>query len=167
MRTNIWSEEDLQLLEGQEKLSYLVDLARRSTTLPQELRTDDRLVPGCLSKIWVEVGLKEDGINIYYDSDALIPKGITTIVCDIFTGSTKEEAMKFISDTYSGVDIKDYNVAVNFAVTGDNGDEWVLLWDNGKTVTPDGKETSLNWMESFRFEGDKIAFINQFSKSRD
>ena len=37
---------------------------------------------------------------------------------------------KHISDTYSGVNIKDYNVAVNLAVTGDNGDEWVLLWDN-------------------------------------
>ena len=77
----------------QERLSYLVDLARRATTLPSELRTDDRLVPGCISKIWVEVGLKEDGINIYYDSDALIPKGITTIVCDIFTGSNKQEAL--------------------------------------------------------------------------
>ena len=69
--------------------------------------------------------------------------------------------------TKNFIDIKDYNVAVNFAVTGANGDEWVLLWDNGKTVTSDGKETSLNWMESFRFDGDKIAFINQFSKSRN
>jgi|TARA_B110000858_G_scaffold172297_1_gene203353 cysteine desulfuration protein SufE len=87
-----WAD-DLSMLEGQERLSYLVDLARRATTLPSELRTDDRLVPGCISKIWVEVGLKEDGINIYYDSDALIPKGITTIVCDIFTGSNKQEAL--------------------------------------------------------------------------
>jgi len=87
-----WAD-DLSMLEGQERLSYLVDLARRATTLPSELRTDERLVPGCISKIWVEVGLKEDGINIYYDSDALIPKGITTIVCDIFTGSNKEEAL--------------------------------------------------------------------------
>jgi cysteine desulfuration protein SufE len=87
-----WAD-DLSMLEGHERLSYLVDLARRATTLPSELRTDERLVPGCISKIWVEVGLKEDGINIYYDSDALIPKGITTIVCDIFTGSNKEEAL--------------------------------------------------------------------------
>jgi cysteine desulfuration protein SufE len=87
-----WAD-DLSMLEGQERLSYLVDLARRATTLPSELRTDDRLVPGCISKIWVEVGLKENVINIYYDSDALIPKGITTIVCDIFTGSNKQEAL--------------------------------------------------------------------------
>jgi K(+)-stimulated pyrophosphate-energized sodium pump len=79
----------------------------------------------------------------------------------------KESAMHFLSDTYSGVEIEDYNVAVNLAVTGDNGDVWVLLWDNGKVVTPEGEETSLNWMESFRFDGDKISFINQFSKPRN
>jgi len=92
------------------------------------------------------------------------------VVFNLSDGSSvegKEEAMKFISDTYSEVDIKEYNVAVNFAVTGDNGDEWVLLWDNGKVVAADGNVTGLNWMESFRFDGDKIAFINQFSKSRN
>ena len=78
-----------------EKLSYLVDLARNATTLPEQLRTDDRLVPGCLSKIWVDVGFKEDKVHIYYDSDALIPKGIATIVCDILTDSTKEQALAF------------------------------------------------------------------------
>ena len=96
-KINKWADE-LSLLEGMEKLSYLVDLARRSTTLPKELCTDDRLVPGCVSKIWVEVGYKEDRVQIYYDSDAMIPKGIATIICDILSGSTKKEAMDFITD---------------------------------------------------------------------
>jgi cysteine desulfuration protein SufE len=78
-----------------EKLSYLVDLARNATTLPEQLRTDDRLVPGCISKIWVDVGFKEDKVHIYYDSDAMIPKGIASIVCDILTDSTKEQALEF------------------------------------------------------------------------
>ena len=92
------------------------------------------------------------------------------VVFNLSDGSSvegKEAAIQFLSDTYSGVDIQDYNVAVNLAVTGDNGDEWVLLWDNGNVVTPEGEETSLNWMESFRFDGDKISFINQFSKPRN
>ena len=76
----------------------------------------------------------------------------------------KESAMKHISDTYSEVDIEDYSVAVNLAVTGDNGDEWVLLWDEGKIVESDGKSTTKSWMESFRFNGDKINFINMYSK---
>ena len=92
------------------------------------------------------------------------------VVFNLSDGSSiegKEAALKHITETYSEVDIQDYNVAVNLAVTGDNGDEWVLLWDNGKVVAADGNVTSLNWMESFRFDGDKISFINQYSKSRN
>ena len=76
----------------------------------------------------------------------------------------KESAIKHITETYSEVDIKDYSVAVNLAVTGDNGDEWVLLWDEGNIVKSNGESTTKNWMESFRFDGDKINFINMYSK---
>jgi cysteine desulfuration protein SufE len=96
-KINKWAD-DLSLLEGTERLSYLVDLARQATTLPEELRTDDKLVPGCISKIWVDVGMVEEKIKVYYDSDAMIPKGIATIVCDIFTDCTKEEAQNFQED---------------------------------------------------------------------
>ena len=89
-----WAD-DLSLLEGTDRLTYLVDLAKHATTLPEELRTDDKLVPGCISKIWVDVGLVEDKIKVYYDSDAMIPKGIATIVCDIFTDCSKQEANDF------------------------------------------------------------------------
>ena len=76
----------------------------------------------------------------------------------------KESAIKHITETYSEVAIEDYSVAVNLAVTGDNGDEWVLLWDEGNIVKSNGESTTKNWMESFRFDGDKINFINMFSK---
>tara|TARA_Y100000114_G_scaffold148312_1_gene161148 strand:- start:947 stop:1348 length:402 start_codon:yes stop_codon:yes gene_type:complete len=93
-KINKWAD-DLSLLEGTDRLTYLVELAKKATTLPEELRTEDRLIPGCISKIWVDVGLVEDKIKVYYDSDAMIPKGIATIVCDIFTDCTKEEARTF------------------------------------------------------------------------
>jgi len=93
-KINKWAD-DLSLLEGTDRLTYLVELAKKATTLPEELRTEDRLIPGCISKIWVDVGLVENKIKVYYDSDAMIPKGIATIVCDIFTDCTKEEARTF------------------------------------------------------------------------
>ena len=92
------------------------------------------------------------------------------VVFNLSDGSSlsgKESVIKHVKESYSQVEIKDYNVAVNLAVTGDNGDEWVLLWDNGKVVSDNGDVSSLNWMESFMFDGDKISFINQFSKSRN
>ena len=91
-----------------------------------------------------------------------VNSGLTAVDGSLIEG--KESAMKHISDTYSEVDIEDYSVAVNLAVTGDNGDEWVLLWDEGNIVESNGKSIIKSWMESFRFEGDKINFINMYSK---
>ena len=78
----------------------------------------------------------------------------------------KEKCMQFMIDGYSSIEIENYQVAVNLAVTGINGDEWVLLWDNATVVSNDGTSSSFNWMETFQFENDKIIFMNQFSKPR-
>ena len=74
--------------------------------------------------------------------------------------------MQFMIDGYSSIEIENYQVAVNLAVTGMNGDQWVLLWDNANVVSNDGSTSSFNWMETFQFENDKIIFMNQFSKPR-
>ena len=79
----------------------------------------------------------------------------------------KETCIKFILESYSSIEIEDYQVAINLAVTEGNGDELVLFWDNGKIVTSDGKESNYSWVETFRFEGDKITYMNQFSKPRN
>ncbi len=79
----------------------------------------------------------------------------------------KEKCMKFMIEAYSSISIEDYSVAVNLAVTGNNGDEWVLLWDNAKIVSEDGTTARFNWMETFQFENNKIIFMNQFSKPRN
>lgn len=76
----------------------------------------------------------------------------------------KEACMKFMTEAYSSISIEDYFVAVNLAVTGSNGDEWVLLWDNAKIVSEDGTANRFNWMETFQFENGKIIYMNQFSK---
>ena len=79
----------------------------------------------------------------------------------------KEACMKFMIEGYSSIEIEDYKVGVNLAVTGNNGDEWVLLWDTANVVSKDGTSTGFNWMESFEFENGKIVFMNQFSKPRN
>ena len=84
--------EEFEFLDEEERLFYLIDLAKRKTSLPEELRTDDRLVHGCMSQIWVDVGVQNNLVNVYYDSDAMITKGICCVISDCFTGITVQEA---------------------------------------------------------------------------
>ena len=79
----------------------------------------------------------------------------------------KEKCLQFMIEGYSSIEIQDYQVAVNLAVTGVNGDEWVLLWDNANIVSKDGTSSGFNWMETFRFVDGKIVFMNQFSKPKN
>lgn len=76
----------------------------------------------------------------------------------------KSTVVKHMVDNFSVIEIKDYQVDANLAVTGNNGDEWVLLWDNANILLPDGTSAKYAWMEGFQFKNNKIITINQFSR---
>ena len=106
MKINEWAD-NLNLFEdGTERLTYLVELAKKSTTLPRELRTDDRLVGGCMSKIWIDVGVVEDKVKVYYDSDAMITKGITSIVAHCFSDIPVKEAKQIKHEDFQSLNIQ-------------------------------------------------------------
>ena len=86
-----WKEQ-LDYLDENDRLIYIIDLAKYVSSLPKKLRTEDRLVKGCISKIWIDVGVVDNLVKVYYDSDAMITKGITSIICDCFTDISLEEA---------------------------------------------------------------------------
>ena len=106
MKLAEWAENLNLFDDSTERLSYLVDLAKKATTLPAELRTDDRLIGGCISKIWVDVGVVEDNVKVYYDSDAMITKGITSIVADCFSDSPVAEAKKITFEDFEQLGIQ-------------------------------------------------------------
>ena len=86
-----WKEQ-FDYLDENDRLIYIIDLAKYVTSLPKKLRTEDRLVKGCISKIWIDVGVVDNLVKVYYDSDAMITKGITSIICDCFTDISIQEA---------------------------------------------------------------------------
>jgi len=98
-RIKNWSD-DLGLLDGHSRLEYLVDLAKQSTTMSPEKRIDERLVSGCISKIWVDVQVNDNQVTVEYDSDAMITKGITRIVCECVNGSTVEDCKEIVPDDF-------------------------------------------------------------------
>ena len=100
-----WGKQ-LSVLEGIDRLKYLVDLADKQTSLPAEKRINANMIPGCVSQIWVDVRLEDDKVIAEYDSDAMITKGITSVVCDCFTGSTKEEVSNVVVQDFEQLNIK-------------------------------------------------------------
>tara|TARA_Y100000590_G_scaffold92893_1_gene105134 strand:+ start:4210 stop:4614 length:405 start_codon:yes stop_codon:yes gene_type:complete len=100
-----WGKQ-LSVLEGIDRLQYLVDLADKETSLASDKRINANMIPGCVSQIWVDVRLEDNKVIADYDSDAMITKGITSVVCDCFTGATKEEVSNIVVEDFENLNIK-------------------------------------------------------------
>ncbi|HPH73344.1 MAG TPA: SufE family protein, partial [Paludibacteraceae bacterium] len=71
-----------------DKYQYLVDLSKSLKPFPEEYRTDDNLIKGCQSRVWIFAVKKDGKINFYGDSDAIIVKGIVSLLINVFSGFT-------------------------------------------------------------------------------
>ena len=54
---------------------------------------------------------------------------------------------------------------MSISVIGENGDEWVLMWDQADIEMPDGNVQKVDWMDAFQMQNGKIVAMNGFVKS--
>jgi len=100
--------ENLKLLEGHDRLHYLIDKAKDIDPLPESAKTDENRIRGCASKLWVIGGTREDNtMNYQVDGDAHISKGTAKIVTDIVNGEQKSEVAKLTVESFTPLGIKE------------------------------------------------------------
>ena len=75
----------------QEKYQYLIEQAKKSDEFPIELRVDEFKVNGCQSQFWLVPEEKYDKLFFKSDSDALIAKGLVTLIAAIYSNETAED----------------------------------------------------------------------------
>lgn len=73
--------------DAQARLSWLVEQARARPPLPVELRTDDRLVPGCIARLWLVAEFHSGCCFFRCDSDSQMVKAVAGLLCDFYSGS--------------------------------------------------------------------------------
>ena len=100
--------DNLRLLEGHDRLHYLIDKAKDMEPLPEAAKTDENRIRGCASKLWIIGGAKEDGTMMYQvDGDAHISKGTAKIVTDIVNGEPKNEVADLTVESFTPLGIKE------------------------------------------------------------
>lgn len=84
--------EDFSLYEEWlDKYEYLIELGKALEPFPEEKRTEDRLIKGCQSRVWLDASLQEGRLYFQADSDAIITKGIISLLIGVYSGRTPEE----------------------------------------------------------------------------
>ena len=100
--------EDLRMLEGHDRLHYLIDKAKDVDPLPDAVKTEQNRIHGCASKLWLIGGVKEDGTMMYQvDGDAHISKGTAKVVTDIVNGEHRSEVANLTVDSFIPLGIKE------------------------------------------------------------
>lgn len=74
-----------------EKYQYLIDLGKNLPDFNQINRVEENLVKGCQSNVWLHADIIDDKIIYTADSDAIISKGIISILISVFSGQKPED----------------------------------------------------------------------------
>ena len=97
--------EEIAVLEGTDRLQYLIDLAKEAEALDNQHKVDQNKIFGCASNLWV-VGKKNNGKMEYqFDADAFITKGTTKFVIDILNHQPADEITKLTKDDFKPLGI--------------------------------------------------------------
>ncbi|MEM6581465.1 MAG: SufE family protein [Pseudomonadota bacterium] len=90
----------------EDRYKYIIDLGKDLPAMPEELHTDERLIRGCQSQVWIETRLENGRLQMMVDSDAFIVKGLLGLVLAAYNNKTPKEIAAFdIEDYFARLDL--------------------------------------------------------------
>ena len=109
--------EDFSMYEEWlDKYEYLIDLGKNLEPYPESARTEDRLIKGCQSRVWLDSKFEDGKLYFAADSDAIITKGIISLLISVYSGRTPQE---ILSSDFSFID--KIGLKENLSPTRSNG----------------------------------------------
>ncbi len=77
--------------EWLDKYEYLIELGKGLEGYPEEKKTEEHLIKGCQSRVWLDCSLRDGKLYFSADSDAIITKGIISLLIGVYSGEAAEE----------------------------------------------------------------------------
>ncbi len=85
-----------------DKYQLLIDIGSEQEPLPEQYKTEQNLIDGCQSRVWLQADYIDGKIHFQAESDALIVKGIVTLLIRVLSNHTPDEILEadlhFIND---------------------------------------------------------------------
>lgn len=91
-------EEFSEFDDWMDKYQLLIDLGNEQEALDPQYKTEQNLIDGCQSRVWLEADLVDGKVIFRAESDALIVKGIISLLIQVVSGHTPDEILN--SDLY-------------------------------------------------------------------
>ena len=86
-------EEFSSFDDWMDKYQLLIDLGSDQEPLPEQYKTEQNLIDGCQSRVWLQADYADGRIHFSAESDALIVKGIVSLLIRVFDGQTPQDIL--------------------------------------------------------------------------
>lgn len=77
-----------------DRYQLLIDLGNEQEPLPEEYKTDNNLIEGCQSRVWLQADFVDGKVQFRAESDALIVKGIVSLLIKVYSEHTPDEILE-------------------------------------------------------------------------
>jgi len=84
----------------EDRYKYIIDLGKELPPMPEDLRTEDHIVRGCQSQVWLVHEIRDNRLFFQADSDAFIVKGLLAVVLAAYNGKTAEAILAVDIEAY-------------------------------------------------------------------
>lgn len=91
-----------------QRYEYMIELGKSLPLIDEQYKTDDNLIKGCQSKVWVHADLKNDKVVFTADSDAIITKGIVAILIRVFSNQHPKDIIDANTDFIDEIGLKEH-----------------------------------------------------------
>ena len=86
-------EEFTELDDWMDRYQLLIDMGSEQPPLPEQYKTEQNLIDGCQSRVWLQADLVDGRIHFQAESDALIVKGIVTLLLRVLNDQMPQDIL--------------------------------------------------------------------------
>tara|TARA_B100000963_G_scaffold50980_1_gene39095 strand:+ start:387 stop:803 length:417 start_codon:yes stop_codon:yes gene_type:complete len=91
-----------------QKYEYIIELSKDLEFMNENLKNEDNLIKGCQSKVWLHAEMINGKINFLADSEAIITKGIISILLNVFNNRKPQEILDSDMDFIEKIGLKEH-----------------------------------------------------------
>ncbi len=91
-----------------QRYEYMIELGKSLPLIEEKYKTENNIIKGCQSKVWVHAEMKDDKVEFTADSDAIITKGIIAILIRVFSGQHPTAIIKADTDFIDEIGLKEH-----------------------------------------------------------
>src|SRR5690554_294864 len=91
-----------------ERYEYIIELGKSLPIIDEKYKTDEYIIKGCQSKVWLSAEHKDGKILFTADSDAILTKGIIAIMIRVFSGQAPKDILEASTDFVDEIGLKEH-----------------------------------------------------------